>query len=171
MTTPRLAALRSELDAALAPPVSTEPIAEPEGAEYAAHRWSSGELRVRYREAKITPTKVGAFFTLWVRSARGPIRPLTAEDGADLVIVDCMQPLPDAPPLHGRFYFPAGELLRRGVLSAPGREGKRALRVYPAWVTVPSAQAAATQRWQAPYFAPAGSPDSARLLRAAAGRA
>jgi MepB protein len=37
-------------------------------------------LRVQYRVAKITPTKVGQFVTLWKRVGRGPIQPFDLSD-------------------------------------------------------------------------------------------
>lgn len=63
----------------------SQPVAEAESAEYAAHEFTLDGLAVRFRAAKTTPTKVGQFVTVWKRSQgwphpalrrRGPRRPL-----------------------------------------------------------------------------------------------
>jgi hypothetical protein len=42
---------------------------------------------VQYRVAKITPTKVGQFVTLWKRVGRGPIQPFELNDPVDMFVV------------------------------------------------------------------------------------
>jgi hypothetical protein len=123
------------------------PVPEPESAEYGAFALTINGLSTRFRVAKTTPTKVGLFVTLWQRSDAGPIRPFDSEDGIDLVIVSVRQASN-----NGHFVFPSSELIKRGVMSLNGVGGKRAIRVYPPWVTTTSTQAKSTQRWQAEHF-------------------
>jgi hypothetical protein len=123
------------------------PVAETESAEYGAYALAINGRSARFRVAKTTPTKVGLFVTVWQRSEAGPIRPLDCEDDIDLVIITARQTSN-----FGHFVFPQSELIKRGVMSRKQVGGKRALRVYPPWVSTTSPQARATQRWQVEFF-------------------
>jgi len=125
----------------------TDPVPEPESAEYAALAFTVGGRPVRFRVAKTTPAKAGQFVTLWQRSGEGPIRPFDTNDGVELFIVHVTDGT-----RCGQFVFPADVLARRGVLSVAGLCGKRAMRVYAPWVETTSAQAAKTQAWQLECF-------------------
>ncbi|MFF4606905.1 MepB family protein [Streptomyces sp. NPDC001339] len=125
----------------------SQPLPEPESAEYAAHRFTLDGLSVRFRVAKTTPTKVGQFVTVWQRSAEGPIRPFDADDGIDLVVISSRDS-----GHFGQFVFPREVLCERGIMSRNGSGGKRGFRVYPPWVTTTSRQARGTQAWQVNYF-------------------
>ncbi|MFI8457026.1 MepB family protein [Kitasatospora sp. NPDC085464] len=125
----------------------SQPVPEPESAEYAAHGFTLDGLSVRFRVAKTTPTKVGQFVTVWQRSEGGPIRPFDAEDGVDLFVVSSREG-----GHFGQFVFPREVLCERGVVSRGHAGGKRGFRVYPPWVTTTNRQARATQVWQVDYF-------------------
>ncbi len=121
---------------------------EAESADYGACRFRLEGRDVVFRAAKITPTKLGQFFTLWKRAHPGaPIAPLDADDAVDLLVVSTASATQ-----HGLFIFDKRILVAKGLLSGPQHAGKRALRVYPPW-SEPVAQAAVkTQQWQLPYF-------------------
>ncbi|MEU6982548.1 MepB family protein [Streptomyces sp. NPDC046324] len=125
----------------------SQPVPEPESAEYAAHAFTLDGLSVRFRAARTTPTKVGQFVTVWKRSPGGPIQPFDVTDAVDLFVISCRD-------RHhfGQFVLPMDVLRRRGVVSAEGSGGKRAFRVYPPWVTTANRQAAGTQAWQLDHF-------------------
>ncbi|GHC68739.1 MepB family protein [Streptomyces cinnamoneus] len=125
----------------------SQPVPEPESAEYAAHGFTLDGLTVRFRVAKTTPTKAGQFVTVWQRSAEGPIRPFDADDGVDLFVVSSRDS-----GQFGQFVFPRDVLCERGIVSRNGTGGKRGFRVYPPWVTTTSRQAGGTQAWQVRYF-------------------
>ncbi|MEU7576406.1 MepB family protein [Streptomyces sp. NPDC041068] len=125
----------------------SQPVPEPESAEYAAYGFTLDGLSVAFRAAKTTPTKVGQFVTVWRRSAEGPIRPFDAADGIDLVVISSRDD--DG---FGQFVFPREVLCERGIVSRDGSDGKRGFRVYPPWVTTTSRQAARTQAWQVEHF-------------------
>ncbi len=126
----------------------SQPVPEPESAEYAAHAFTLDGLRVRFRAARTTPTKAGQFVTLWQRSAPGgPIRPFDTADPVDLFVVGSHEG-----DHFGQFVFSPEALRRRGVVSAQGAGGKRAFRVYPPWVTTTNRQAATAQAWQLAHF-------------------
>ena len=124
---------------------------EPESADYAACTLQLNGLSVQYRVAKITPTKVGQFVTLWKRVGRGPIQPFELSDPVDVFVVSCR-----SGPHLGQFVFPKAVLAAQGVVASGDRigshGGKRALRVYPPWDAAINRQAQRTQAWQLRYF-------------------
>lgn len=122
---------------------------ELESADYAACTLLLNGLRVQYRVAKITPTKVGQFVTLWKRVGRGPIQPFEVGDPVEVFVVSTR-----SGPRLGQFVFPKAVLAAQGVVARDDRadSGKRALRVYPPWDTTTSRQAQRTQAWQLQYF-------------------
>lgn len=110
------------------------------------------------RTARNTPTKPGAFLAFWRRDAEGKTAPFGDDDAAAGLLVFVEQQ-----GRRGVFRFTAADLARLGISSgvslsgrsgvAPkARAGKRGFRVYPSWCTDLNAQAAATQRAQAPAF-------------------
>ncbi|MGW6686197.1 MepB family protein [Streptomyces sp. NPDC054961] len=125
----------------------SQPVAEAESAEYAAHAFTLDGLAVRFRAAKTTPTKAGQFVTVWKRSPGGPIQPYDVADPVDLFVIATRDG-------HhaGQFVFPVDALRRHGIVSAGGVGGKRGFRVYPPWVTTTSRQAGRTQAWQLDHF-------------------
>ena len=131
------------------------PIPESEGADYCAHTLILDGRSAVYRRAKTTPTKLGQFVTLWRRSEAGPIRPFDVCDGVELFIVEVY----DGEQL-GHFIFPVDALMKNGVVSTDFTGGKRAIRLYPPWVTPTSAQAITSQRWQLEFFAPLTATDT-----------
>ena len=118
-----------------------------ESQEYGACSFELNSLRVEFRVANITPTKIGQFVTFWKRSVAGPIAPYDAADPFDLLVVAVR-----AGSRFGQFVFPKAVLLKHGVLSEQHVGGKRAVRVYPLWDVPESMQACKTQAWQLQYF-------------------
>lgn len=160
MTSPWPSTLPAELLAArelVYDPCGLEPslpVAEPESAAYGAHSLVLAGRGVRFRVARTTPTKLGQFVTLWNRSCAGPIRPFDDRDGIDLVVVAVQEDGPGA--RRGQMVLPADVLVEHGVMSRDGAGGRRAVRVYPPWVTPTSRQAQRSQAWQCEHFLPTG---------------
>jgi hypothetical protein len=125
----------------------TLPKPEAESAEYAAHTFNINGKSVIYREAKITPTKIGQFVTIWKRNAEGITEPFTVSDAFDFIIISTRND-----DKIGQFIFPKSVLLQNGVISDEKKEGKRGIRVYPPWDVVTNKQAEKTQKWQTKYF-------------------
>ncbi|OME64972.1 MepB domain containing protein [Paenibacillus odorifer] len=122
-------------------------IHEPHNADYGAYIFNLNALSIRFRVAKITPTKIGQFVTLWERIGDGPIQPYDISDPADLFVISTRNENH-----FGQFVFPKAVLGKQDILSNKGEGGKRALRVYPPWDNPTSRQAQKTQKWQLEYF-------------------
>ncbi|MDP1608001.1 MAG: MepB family protein [Chlamydiales bacterium] len=120
---------------------------EEESEEYGASECKIDHLNIKFRVAKITPTKVGQFVTLWKRIGNGPIQPFDREDPFDLVVISVRNP-----EHFGQFVFPKSVLYQQGIVSRNGKGGKRAMRVYPPWDKADNKQAIKTQKWQLLYF-------------------
>jgi len=125
----------------------TTPTPATESTEYGACDFKIDALNIKYRIAKITPTKTGQFVTLWKRNNEGIIEPYDIDDEIDLVVISTR-----SEKHFGQFVFPKAVLLQKGILSGNHKEGKRALRVYPPWDIANSKQALKTQQWQLTYF-------------------
>lgn len=123
------------------------PQAEVDNAEYGAYQFTLQQRRIKFRVAKITPTKIGQFVTVWKRVGKQPIRPYDVLDPFDLLVISTRRG-----ELFGQFVMPKSVLVQQGILSAAGKGGKRALRVYPPWDQTTSRQAQNTQHWQLRYF-------------------
>lgn len=141
----------------------TKPLLEPESAEYKACYFKLNNLHVRFRKAKITPTKVGQFVTLWKRIESGEIAPFENTDSIDLVIINVVNGNQ-----FGQFIFPKSILCQQGILTVDNTEGKRGFRVYPPWDNTTNKQAIKTQKWQLNYFLDLSNFKSDALLKAKA---
>ncbi|OGT27146.1 MAG: MepB domain containing protein [Gammaproteobacteria bacterium RIFCSPLOWO2_02_FULL_42_14] len=127
--------------------IISTPMMESESAEYGAFTFKLNDFDIRFRVAKITPTKTGQFVTLWKRSAGEPIQPFDASDPVDFVVI-CVRNDKN----FGQFVFPSPVLCEKDILSVDSKGGKRAIRVYPPWDETTSKQAKKTQEWQMKYF-------------------
>jgi hypothetical protein len=125
----------------------TEPSLEIESAEYKACYFKLNDLHVRFRKAKITPTKIGQFVTLWKRVESGVIAPFEDTDSIDLVIINV-----ESDNQFGQFIFPKSVLCQQRIFTVSQKEGKRGFRVYPPWDETTNKQAIKTQNWQLNYF-------------------
>lgn len=123
------------------------PVLEKESKEYGAYRFELNALKILFRVAKTTPTKVGQFVTLWKRIAKGPIQPFGLSDDIDFFIINT-----NCGNHFGQFVFPKSVLCQQGILTTDLKEGKRAIRVYPSWDITTNKQAQKTQKWQLDYF-------------------
>ena len=125
----------------------SEPQSELESQDYNAFEFKINNLSIKFRTAKITPTKTGQFVTLWKRNKNGIIEPFDLNDAIDFVIVNVRKE-----DLLGQFIFPKSILLQKGIFSTTTKEGIRATRIYPPWDETSSKQALKTQKWQLDYF-------------------
>ena len=118
-----------------------------ESADYGAYSFTLNQKSILFRTAKITPTKIGQFVTLWKRIDKGPIQPYYFTDAIDLIVISVRKEN-----RVGQFVFPKSVLCEKGIISTSNKEGKRAIRVYPPWDKAINKQAQKTQQWQLDYF-------------------
>ncbi|WP_430867768.1 MepB family protein [Demequina aurantiaca] len=120
---------------------------EPDNAAYSAAVLTVGTVRLRVREARVTPTKPGAFVSVWRRAPDGGTEPFPAADAEAGVLVFV------AEAAHtGVFHFTPAHLAELGVVSTDSAPGKRGFRVYPPWCHHLNPQATRAQRAQASAF-------------------
>ncbi len=133
---------------------------EKESLEYGACQFKLNDHYMLFRVAKITPTKVGQFVTVWKRIGKGPIQPYDLTDGVDFYVIaarkdDCF----------GQFVFPKDVLCKYGIMSTNGQKGKLGMRVYPPWDVTMNKQAKKTQEWQLKYFLEVASSDLIDIMQ------
>lgn len=125
----------------------TQPLIETENYEYGVYTFQLNNFFIKFRVAKITPTKMWQFVTLWKRTGDGSIQPYDISDPVDFFIISTRKDNH-----FGQFVFPKSILCKHDVISVEGNGGKRAIRVYPPWENNLNKQAEKTQKWQIEYF-------------------
>jgi hypothetical protein len=122
-------------------------IASSESQEYKACSFLLNNKKIIYRQAKITPTKLGQFVTIWKRNPEGITAPYDWNDKFDYFIVIVVRE-----DKIGQFIFPKNVLRDHGIISYLNKDGKRGIRVYAPTEIVKSKQAITTQKWQQNYY-------------------
>lgn len=120
---------------------------EKESNEYEACTFKLNGKLIIHRCAKITPTKIGQFVTIWKRNENGQTEPFHNNDDFEFIIISAR-----SGDLFGQFIFPKSILLQQGIISNDIQQGKRGIRVYPSWDLALNKQAKRTQLWQLEYF-------------------
>lgn len=134
---------------------------ELESKEYFAHNFKLNGRNVKFRTAKITPTKTGQFVAIWKRNEKGITEPFDILDDIEFYIIATRQN-----ENFGLFIFPKTVLHENRILSDKIRDGKRGIRVYPTWDLTTNKQAQKTQLWQTKYFIDLTTDDKADLKTA-----
>lgn len=122
---------------------------EQQNLEYGAGVFQLNGQSVRFRVAKITPTKIGQFVAFWEKGAKNKNQAFSEENAPDLLVIHTVSKDQQA---FGQFVFPKDILVKYNILKSPTTKGKMAMRVYPSWDAPTSKQAITTQKWQLPYF-------------------
>lgn len=115
--------------------------------EYSGCSFKLGNLKVKFRQAKVTAKKVGLFVTLWKRNIENKTEPFNVNDPFDFYIIAVKQEV-----CSGFFIFPKDILSDKNILTNSKKEGKRGFRVYPDWTETTNNQAIKTKAWQTHYF-------------------
>ena len=129
---------------------------EVQNATYGAGRFCFGETSIRFRVAKVTPTKLGQFVVIWEKDSLNKNQPFSEETAMDLLVVNTFTDSNR----FGQFVFPKEVLKEHKILKTGTTKGKMAIRVYPSWDQPTSKQAIATQKWQLDYFIEYEGPNS-----------
>jgi hypothetical protein len=124
---------------------------EKESREYFAHNFELNKQKVKFRMAKITPTKTGQFVTIWKRNENGITEPHNVDDEFEFYLIATRQA-----EKFGVFIFNKTVLSENKILTSKKGEGKRGIRVYPNWSVTENKQAQKTQNWQTKYFVEIG---------------
>lgn len=122
---------------------------EAESKAYFALSFLLNGQKIKFRKAKITPSKTGQFVTIWKRNEKGITEPFDISDEYEHYIIATKQS-----ENFGVFIFSKAVLYEHKILSdkIKHKEGKRGIRVYPPWDLTTSQQAQKTQLWQVNYF-------------------
>lgn len=115
--------------------------------EYFGCSFKLDDLKIKHRQAKVTPKKVGLFVTLWKRNNENKTEPFNVNDPFDFYLIAANQE-----DYSGFFIFPKDVLSEKGILTNSKKEGKRGFRVYPDWTKTENNQATKTKAWQTNYF-------------------
>ncbi|WP_223607661.1 MepB family protein [Chryseobacterium sp. OSA05B] len=118
-----------------------------EAKDYSGCSFTLNHLNIKFRTAKITPTKTGQFVTIWKRNGKGETAPFDSEDVFDFYLISASKDHD-----KGIFIFPKEILINKGIVSHGKKVGKRGIRVYPSWDLTESRHAKATQKWQTEFF-------------------
>jgi len=124
---------------------------EKESQEYSAHNFELNKQKVKFRVAKITPTKTGQFVTIWKRNENGITEPYNVDDEFEFYLIVTRQA-----ERFGVFIFNKTVLSENRILTSKKGEGKRGIRVYPNWSVTENKQAQKTKNWQTEYFVEIG---------------
>ncbi len=136
--------------------------AEPESQEYAACNFQLDGEPIIFRLAKTTPKKTGQFVTIWNRNEKGITQPFSVTDNFEFLIIAVTKE-----DQFGLFIFPKIVLSSNKILSGNSQNGKRGIRIYPAWDLTTNKQAYKTQVWQTTYFLDISQNKSVDLKKAA----
>jgi hypothetical protein len=118
-----------------------------ESQDYGAGEFKLATKIIKQRTAKITPTKIGQFVTLWKRNSEGITQAHEELDKFDYFVINVQNKN-----LFGQFVFSKEVLISNGIVQTKLKPGKRGIRVYPSWDKPTSKQALKTQAWQLKYF-------------------
>lgn len=122
-------------------------VQEKESQEYLAYNCLFNHKPAKFRLAKVTPTKIGQFVTLWKRDKQRVTTPHHLDDPYEtyLIVTQTDKHL-------GIFVFPKELLAKYKYISTTDNDGKRGFRVYPTWDHPTNKQGKHTQKWQSQYF-------------------
>ena len=115
--------------------------------EYDGYNFQIGNFKIKFRQAKVTPKKIGQFVTLWRRNAEKQTEPFDINDDVDFYMIATRNN-----ERFGFFFFPKHVMGRHQILTDNIKIGKRGFRAYPVWDIPLNKQAQAAKAWQTAYF-------------------
>lgn len=119
---------------------------------YLACNFEINKLSCVFREAKLTPKKLGNFVALWKRPLNGE-KHLAVTIPHDATDFEFCFIFVEKDAFLGIFIFPSLILQEKNIISnGKINSGRRGFRLYPNWDILTSKQALSTQKWQLDYF-------------------
>lgn len=115
--------------------------------EYNAFTFKTKTRDYRFRSAKITPKKSGAFVVMWKKNNNNVNIPFSYESFPDYLIVEVIEN-----ECEGYFIFPKNVLKCKSILTTESTNGKMGFRVYAPWVSELNKTAVKSKKWQERYF-------------------
>jgi hypothetical protein len=128
---------------------------EAQNSDYGAGTFHLNSKSVRFRVAKITPTKIGQFVAFWEKDGNHKNQAYSYDKATDLLVINTFTSKNN----FGQFVFPKEVLVKQNILKTATTKGKMAIRVYPIWEKPTSKQAVETQKWQLEYFVELSDPN------------
>lgn len=109
---------------------------EAQNSDYGAGIFQLNSTSIRFRVAKITPTKIGQFVAFWEKDEDNKNQAFSCEKATDLLVINTFTSKND----FGQFVFPKEVLVKQNILKTATAKGKMAIRVYPSWENPTSKQ-------------------------------
>jgi len=119
---------------------------ENESQEYGAATFTVMNKKIKFRVAKLTPTKVGHFVAIWKRE-NGITKPHDIKDPYDLFVISVRDKYG-----FGQFIFNKDALVENKLITSQSTAGKRGVRLYPPWIKTPNKQSKKSQEQQCKNF-------------------
>ncbi|MDM1380540.1 MepB family protein [Myroides marinus] len=111
--------------------------------EYYACTFTLGSAKIVFREAKVTPKKIGLFVAIWRRNEDNITTPYHIDDNFDYFVIGTGS---------GCFVYPKSILVELQIISSNLKEGKRGMRVYPNLEVEMNKQALKTYQSHLPFY-------------------
>ncbi|MHC5200853.1 MepB family protein [Myroides sp. LJL119] len=115
--------------------------------DYNACCFELQNLRVIFRNAKLTPTKAGLFVAIWKKDSSLKNTPFHEQDNFDLLVIRCHQDNN-----LGYFVFTKQDLSNLCIIQNKSNKGKMGIRLYPSWCINLNNQAKKTQLDHSQFF-------------------
>lgn len=95
---------------------------ETQNSDYGAGIFQLNSKSIRFRVAKITPTKIGQFVSFWEKDEANKNQAFTYDNSTDLLVINTFNDNGD----FGQFVFPKEILLQQNILRTSSTKGKMA---------------------------------------------
>lgn len=95
---------------------------ETQNSDYGAGIFQLNSKSIRFRVAKITPTKIGQFVSFWEKDEANKNQAFTYDNATDLLVINTFNDNGD----FGQFVFPKEILLQQNILRTSSTKGKMA---------------------------------------------
>ena len=96
---------------------------ETQNSDHGAGIFQLNSKSVRFRVAKITPTKIGQFVAFWEKDEANKNQAFSYDNATDLLVINTF----GRNGIYGQFVFPKEVLLKQNILKTSKTKGKMAI--------------------------------------------